>query len=217
MNKVTEPYWVAWLFWHLYRRRKGPRYAVYWAFRKKVRALPDGGLMVDCGANVGDVSRLFLDKNYTVHAFEPDPDARAVLSRRFGGDANLVIHPQAVSAEAGRMTLHRIGAGRIGGTISSSLVRRDIHSSDDGVEVEVVDLFAFMESLGRRVDILKLDVEGAEAPILEKMLTNRYDRKIGHLFAETHEKFSAGLAERLAKIRGRVEELGIENIDLDWN
>jgi FkbM family methyltransferase len=219
VNKVTEPYWAAWLLWHLYRKRRGERYRRFFAFRTFVRSLPRGGLMIDCGANVGDVTRLFLQKGYTVHAFEPDPAARAVLDERFGAAPGLHVHPQAVSDRPGRLTLHRaagVSAGDPKRTISSSLVARDIHDGGAGVAVEVIDLLAFMDGLGRRVDVLKLDIEGAEVEILEAMLDRRYDRRIGHVLVETHERFSPDIAARLAAIRRRVAELGIGNVNLDW-
>lgn len=214
-NKLTEPYWLAWLKWHLYRRRKGARHAAIWQARRFIRGLPDGGLMVDCGANVGDVSRLFLDKGYTVHAFEPDPDARAALERRLGDRPGLTIHAAAVSDTAGEMVLHRMSGG-LDGTISSSLYRRDVHAGGDTATVPVVDLFAFIASLGRPVDVLKLDIEGAEVPVLEAMLAARHDRRIGHVLVETHEKFSPDFAARIEAIRRRLDALGVANVNLDW-
>lgn len=220
MNKLTEPFWLAWLNWHLYRHRRGQRYADMWEMRKFVRALPNGGIMVDCGANVGDVSKLFLDKDYTVHAFEPDPAALEVLRKRYGHFPKMHIHPKAVSTENTKLVLHRVAgvdAEKVGSTISSSLYTRPIHADDNAVEVEVVDLFAFIDSLPAPVDFLKLDVEGAEVPILEKMLNERHDKKLGHVLVETHERFSPDFAERLAAIRERVREFGIRNLNLDWH
>ena len=219
MNKLTEPYWLAWVKWHLYRKHKGWRYAMFWAVRNFIRKLPDDGLMVDCGANVGDVSRLFLDKGFTVHAFEPDSAPRAVLQRRYGNRENLIIHSEAVGLEKTQLSLHRVDGvseESVGDSISSSLIARDIHGCGNSIIVDVVDLFEFLDSLGQKVDVLKLDIEDAEAEVLEKMLATRYDQKLGYVLVETHEKFSGELANRLSKIRKRVAELAIRNINLDW-
>lgn len=217
MSKLTEPYWKAWLYWRLYRRFKGERYRQYWLFRKFVHDIAPGGLMIDCGANAGEVSKLFLDKGFMVHAFEPDPAALAVLERAFGSNPKLVIHRQAVSTAPGRLVLHRTAdASGPSPSVSSSLVRRDIHSEAQGVEVEVIDLFAFMDGLGRKVDVLKMDIEGAEADILEEMLRRRYDRKIGTVLVETHERFSPDLARRIGEVRRQYAALGVTNVNLDW-
>lgn len=218
MTKFSEPFWLFELKYHLWRRFRNPKYRSVRRFRRQMRHARPGGLMIDCGANVGDVTALFLEKGYTVHAFEPDPDARAVLLRRFGGHANLTVHEQAVGARPGRAVLFRkpqAGADEMNATQSSSLVQRDLHG-DGGVEVEVIDLAAFIEGLDRKVDVVKLDVEGVEVDILEAMLDRRFDRKVGQMLVETHERFSSELAARTAAIRRRVKELGIGNVDLDW-
>jgi len=217
MSKFTEPSWLFELKYHLWRRFRNPKYRSIRRFRREMQRARPGGLMIDCGANVGEVATLFLRKGFTVHAFEPDPDARAVLQKRLGADPNLVVHPQAVGVRPGHATLFRkpkLDEKAVGGTQSSSLVKRDLHA--DAVEVEVIDLAAFITGLGRRVDVVKLDIEGAEVDILEAMLETRFDRQIGQLLVETHERFSPELAARTAAIRARVRELGIENIDLDW-
>lgn len=215
MNKLTEPWWLFTLKWHLWRRFKGPRYRVFRDFRIFVRNARPGGLMIDCGANVGDVAALFAARGFTIHAFEPDPDARTVLTRRFAGYPRLHVHPQAVGTAPGRFTLHRKADG-VEGTISSSLIARDIHAASEGVAVDVIDLVAFMDGLGAPIDVLKLDVEGAEAQILERLLEVRYDRRIGQVFVETHERFSPEIAESIQATRRRIAELGIANVDLDW-
>lgn len=220
MNKLTEAYWLAWVKWHLYRKRKGPRYEMFWSFRNFVRGLPNNGLMVDCGSNVGDVSKLFLDKGFTVHAFEPDPAPRTILQRRYANRENMIVHPEAVGVEKTQLTLHRVAGvseESIGSSISSSLFARDIHAGGDLITVNVIDLFEFLDGLGQKVDILKLDIEGAEADILETMLETRYDRKLGYVIVETHEKFSDEMADRLLKIRERFAKLAIRNVNLDWH
>lgn len=217
MNKLTEPWWLFWLKWQLWRRFKGPRYQTYWHLRSFLRhAKP--GIMVDCGANVGDISTLFLERGFTVHAFEPDPDARAILENRLGKNPRLHIYAAAVDTQAGRMMLHREAdtASDASGTISSSLIARDVHDAANGVEVKVIDLFEFISGLENQIDFLKLDIEGSEAAILEKILDLRLDRHIDKIFIETHERFSTNIDQSITRSRARIDELGITNIDLNW-
>jgi FkbM family methyltransferase len=217
-NKLTEPWWLFWLKWHFYRRfKKGLRYRVVWNFRNFMRRA-EPSVMIDCGANVGDVTGLFLRQGFTVHAFEPDPAARSVLETRFGQNSQLHIHAAAVGSAANRQRFYReAGIDRdISGTISSSLLPRDIHDDSQSIDVDVVDLFDFISTLRQRVDVLKLDIEGAEAPILEKMLDLRFDRQIGAIFVETHERFSPEIARSIDRTRQRIEEMRITNIDLTW-
>jgi hypothetical protein len=40
-------------------------------------------VIIDCGANVGDITSVFARTRATVYAFEPNPFCDAVLERRF--------------------------------------------------------------------------------------------------------------------------------------
>jgi FkbM family methyltransferase len=157
-----------------------------------------------------------LEQGFVVHAFEPDPVAGAVLNARYGANRLLTIHPAAVGASARTQVLHRIGEGTIQHSQASSLVFRPDIGHLTGIEVPVVDLFAFLRSLDRPIDVLKLDIEGAEAEILERMLDERVHATVGRVYVETHEAASPELAVRLPAIRNRIRDSEIDNIDLGW-
>ena len=181
--------------------------------------MPPGSLVIDGGANVGRVTSVFVRQGFEVHAFEPDPAAYAVLNSRFGAHPRVHLHQAALGVAAGRLTLHRtreFARRGVKATTSSSLFPRDLHAGDNAVEVEVVNLAAFIGSLGRRLDLLKLDVEGSEVDIVERLIADGSYRQIGAIYAETHERHSADLAERTARLRRAIDEEGISNIDLNW-
>src|SRR4051794_32403355 len=52
-------------------------------------ATEPGDILVDCGANVGDVTSSFARTGATVYAFEPDPLCFSVLSKRFSLTPNV--------------------------------------------------------------------------------------------------------------------------------
>jgi FkbM family methyltransferase len=54
------------------------------------------------------------------------------------------------------------------------------------IEVEVIDLCDFLEKLNTPVDFLKMDIEGAEYPILEKMIATGVYKKIRHCVVFKH-------------------------------
>jgi FkbM family methyltransferase len=101
-------------------------------------------------------------------------------------------------------------------TKSSSLYRRTVHGDTDSVDVDVVDLSRFIENLGQPVDLLKLDVEGAEVEVVGRLIDRGIHKKIGVIFAETHERHSADIAARTLQLRARIASEGIDNINLDW-
>lgn len=84
------------------------------------------------------------------------------------------------------------------------------------IEVELVDIDAFISSLDRKVDVLKMDVEGAEIAILWKMLETGSYRNIGLMLVETHETKIPGHQEEVKRLQARIDELGIDHIRLNW-
>lgn len=217
--RVDRPYGYHWLRWNFFDNwRSDSRRQVLWDFVRQLRKIPRGALAIDCGANVGDVSSAFVRQGLRVHAFEPDPYAVASLTRRFAGNKQVTIHPSAVGAQAGRATLYRapeFEAHPGKASLSSTLLHRGRHAAAQ--EVDVIDIGDFIEALPEPVAILKVDVEGAEVEIMERLIDRRLDRKVGMIYVETHEKHSPELAARTAALRRRVADVGIANLNLDWH
>lgn len=124
-------------------------------------AVHPGMTVVDVGANLGYYAVIALGRsapNGRVIAFEPDPANHALLVRNllpFG--ARAIARRQAVTAAPGALTLHRHPDNKGKHPV---LAAPDL---DAGISVEAVTLDAALAGLGRpRVDVIKLDVEGAE-------------------------------------------------------
>jgi len=63
---------------------------------------------IDVGAHHGKFTRLLLEAGFTVHAMEPNPEARAELERRLGDREGLTVHPAAAGAEDGTAELRLV-------------------------------------------------------------------------------------------------------------
>jgi FkbM family methyltransferase len=182
-----------------------------------MKTVPPGGLFIDLGANVGDVTRHALSYGMKVIAFEPDPIAGLALAKRFGDNERVTIIPKAVGGSARKANLHQVPNTKdISMTEWSSLYRVSEHASGKSVEVEVVDLVQFLQDLREPVAVVKMDIEGAEAECIERILDDGIYRSIGRILVETHERFSPDLAERIRALRDRIRREDIHNIDLDW-
>lgn len=133
--------------------------------------------IIDCGANMG-LSVLYFSLNYPDHkiiAFEPDPVIFDVLKEnveRFGLK-NVTIHQKAVWIEKG--TLKFFTDGGMGGRVESPYL--DQYAQ----EVEAVALRDFITA---DVDMLKIDIEGAEEPVLNSCKDILHS--VNHLFFEYH-------------------------------
>src|SRR5216117_3530220 len=62
---------------------KGALWLSYIKLIPVLRRLNKNSLVIDCGANTGDITKKFADTGATVHAFEPDPLAYEFLKKRF--------------------------------------------------------------------------------------------------------------------------------------
>ena len=74
------------LKWYFFGRlkvgRKSRKIKALADFNNALGFLQKGSLVIDAGANVGEFTKLFLDKGFKVHAFEPDIIA---LAKGLGG------------------------------------------------------------------------------------------------------------------------------------
>lgn len=188
--------------------------------RGVVSMLRPGDVAVDCGANRGDVTELLAASGATVHAFEPDPYNLAKLHERFQDAANVQVHPVAVGTRAGTIRLMRAANWEANPDLASvkSTVVAGGHNiaEGQGIEVEMIDLPAFLGGLGQ-VAFLKLDIEGAELELLEGMLEVRLFDRIQLTVAETHERKFKELRPRFAALRQAVAEAyPPTRVNLEW-
>ena len=135
-------------------------------------------LIVDLGANVG-MSCLYWLAAYwraEVIAFEPHPrhaaQCRANLERN-GFLPRATLHAVAAGAANGRAWISDAGTSSQIGTVPGG-----------GFEVKVIDIFPMLA--GRRIDILKIDIEGSEYELLEDRRFEALD--IRAIIMEWHER-----------------------------
>lgn len=186
--------------------------------------LRPGDVVLDCGANLGEITAKLAQSPATVHAFEPDPDCFAHLQARFAGMANVVLHNAAVGATAGRLTLFKGTSSS--GSLEDSSVKNTLISGGRGVDegngipVDVLDLPAFIAGLldeGRHIAFVKLDIEGAELELLHKLHADGLLSRLGLTVAETHEKKFRHLQDDFAALRAMVaEHYQPTHVNLEW-
>ena len=180
-----------------------------------------GDIAIDCGANIGYVTQRMARRGVTVHAFEPNPYAYAVLAQRFAGSPHIHLHQQAVNDADGtlKLYLHQLSSQEPvkWSTGSSLLADKGNISQDDFVEVEVIDLATFIQGLQQRVKVLKLDVEGVEYRIVDHLIDTGVIHDIDHLLIEAHAARMPSLQEEAAHVHAKVAAAKLTHIDWDWD
>jgi FkbM family methyltransferase len=169
---------------------------------------PTAGMtVIDVGANVGVFALHSAAAGAQVIAVEPNADAyrrlRAAVKAN-GLEARIVTINAAVGAEAGRGRMVVPRGQSVLGFVDTSSPRS---GADHVVVITLDDLIARRQI--ERIDLLKIDVEGAEYEVLRG--STRALRLVDRVIFEYHSK--PLLAESLAALRaaGLLEVLRIED------
>ncbi|MDB6155087.1 MAG: hypothetical protein JWL90_3540 [Chthoniobacteraceae bacterium] len=183
--------------------------------------LKAGDVAIDCGANVGDMTALMAATGATVYAFEPNPAAFGVLSARFKNATNVHCLNQAVldRKETVRLFEHvRANEDPVYWSNGSSILEFK-GNVDKGrwAEVEAIDLAEFIRSLKQRVGVLKIDIEGAECAVLERLIGQNLHELVDLILVETHDHKIAELRSRTDALRALIASRGLGHIRLDWD
>jgi FkbM family methyltransferase len=222
---ITRPNWIRAVS-YLARKREFPgrqRRAKWDAERKFSQLLLElrpGDIVIDCGANIGKFTEPLSRTGATVFVFEPDPYCFEILSETFGKAPNVTLHNKAVGITDGSIKFYRAhdfetdpGKRSLSSSVYGSKLNVD---ATRPIVVDQIDLIGFIENLPAGVRLLKMDVEGAEIPILETLIETGVISKVSNIFAETHERGIPELASRTVALRAKIRSEGYDNINLDW-
>lgn len=160
-------------------------------------------LIIDGGANIG-LATLFFKQRYPkarVLAFEPEPATFAALERNVqeNGLDDVTTFPYAIADEDGDIRL----MGAPGGLGTTTLVGNDVAAD---LIVEARRLSSFIQE---PVDMLKLDVEGAEYAVLEDLASASKLSLIREMTLEYHHNLFSEEGT-LAKVLSLLETHGFE-------
>lgn len=158
-------------------------------------------VIVDAGAHRGEFSRSLMERyGCQCQLVEANPE----LAARLSGQNFTRVLPAALSAQDGRATFIKRKNPEAGGIFN--------RAQDDGNAVSEVETIS-LETLTRRfalarIDLLKLDIEGAEFELIEKT-SDEVLRSIGQITVEFHDFLSEFKGQGLyEKAKHRLETLG---------
>jgi FkbM family methyltransferase len=122
-----------------------------------------------------------------VYVFEPHPDYANRIERRFARQPLVTVHKAGLAAEAGTALLSEAGD-------ASSHVR-----NSGGTPIDLLGVENVFDGL-IRVDLMKLNIEGAEYDLLDRMIDTGLIARITDLQVQFHDVIPNAEA-RLQKIR----------------
>ena len=140
-----------------------------WLFR-----LNKNSIVLDCGANVGRITSYLSLTGAKIYAFEPDPIAFKILTNRCKHKENITCINKGVWDKNAIIQLyrhHEMKKSEPAFTVGSSIIvdKKNVDSTLS-FDVEVIDLLSFIHGLNQKIDLIKMDVEGAEIEILKRII-----------------------------------------------
>ena len=159
----------------------------------KIDAAVEVRTVLDVGANVGAAAVWFsvVYPDATVHALEPAREPFALLARNTADRPRVVAHQLGLFSADRSVPLHHGALDTVTASVGVSRLTR--------ADAETVQLRAVADWLREqaidRVDVLKLDTEGCEVPILEGMRGRLASVQVLHV--EFHREADRKAIDRL--------------------
>lgn len=147
-------------------------------------------IFIDCGFYVGkalEYYEMFLDDTWEVYAFEPHP-IPGIQDYLNKFPFKIRFFQRAVWTHDGTTEL------AVGGREDASHLKELKETQDPVKSVRCIDFSRFVDELDGTI-VVSMDIEGAEFPVLEKMLTDGTSSKIWLLDIEFHHRLLDGKDE----------------------
>ena len=182
---------------------------------------------IDCGANVGQSIDWIVDNfeefDIKVDSFEPTPELVTLLEQKINYiDEDITIHPLGVSCDNSNEDFYLQDWGAKTG--SSMIKGKESTNPENSIIIETIDICEWIENncnFEEEKVILKLDIEGTEYEVVEKLLQSNICRNITALLIEWTPLVKIARSPDFNYTQSEVEELKQQseasiNLVLDW-
>lgn len=170
--------------------------------------LDDGSVVLDVGAYTGEWAQEIASRYAsTIYAFEPNPASYSELREKSSQLPGLRPLEYGLGAVSETVNISMRGLG------SSIFESRVIDRNADRQEVSIVAVDEAFRSLDlSHVDLMKINIEGAEFPLLERMMDCDLLRRVDCFMIQFHE-WHPGAYWRRRRIRRELSRTH----SLDWD
>ncbi len=171
--------------------------------------LPEQAVVLDIGAYVGEWCVPVADcspASITIHSYEPGPPHLEDLRDAIDGYDNIVVHPVGVGAANTTASLAFKGPG-------SSIF--DTSKDYGRTQIEIVDIAEVLADTAGpdgRINVMKLNIEGGEYDLLDRIIELDRSSDIDHLLIQFHDWLPRATRRRW-KIRQELKKTH----DLIWD
>lgn len=166
--------------------------------------LTSSDVVIDAGGYTGEWTAGVLTRyGCRSEVLEPIPEFAKICSELFGRNSLVRVHVSALGAVPGEIVLH------LDGNASSAFTKS---GSGAVVKAPVSGICELIDSIGYpKIGCLKLNIEGAEYEVLERLLESRYIERIGCILIQFHRQ-PEGWDSRYHAVQNALQK----SHSLDW-
>lgn len=158
--------------------------------------LHEDSIIFDLGGYKGEwTSNIYSMYNSTIFVFEPVPDFAQKLVERFQKNPKIKVH------KFGLANLTKIAKISLSEN-ASSLIRTEISKNQVQVKLVKASDFFIQNSI-KKIDLMKINIEGSEYELLDHLLDNQLVCRIKNLQIQFHD-FIPNAEIRMADIQQRL-------------
>lgn len=150
-------------------------------------------IVLDIGGYHGNwAAEMLIHYGCYLHIWEVDPSAQKIISERFLKNQRVCLHNQALG---GADRLDKLALKGVGSSLHDE-------QRKDAIDVQVEDVNKFFNKYSdTQFACMKLNVEGAEYEILERMAENKLITRVNLFIIQFHNIPSINANQRREKIR----------------
>jgi len=205
----------------IFSKKKAPKIQASYISSLSNYSLNSDTIALDLGANVGKITKEMADSGATVYAFEPNPFAFEKLKERFKDFQRVTCINKAVLDKETTLPLYfheNSDDDEIVWSVGSSMLDfKNNVLKEKKINVETIDLVAFISELDKPIDLIKMDIEGVECKVINHLIDSKMMDSIKLILVETHDHKIPELKEETDALRKRIKDLGLdEKINLNW-
>ena len=182
----------------------------------EIEDLDKNSLIIDAGSSYGHVIRAIAPTGCQVYSFEAHPLFYGFLVRDYSDLENVVLSNKAVWCENEvRKFYFKESREDLNGGATLMSEKSNITNPGLGQDVECFDLSEFILNLDKDVDVLKIDIEGAEYEVLNKLFDTGAHERVKSIYLEDHERKMRSYRYKNLK-QEVVKKFSSVNKDLNW-
>lgn len=167
--------------------------------------LAPSSVVYDVGGYVGDwASAIYTKYKCNLEVFEPIEEFADKIERRFSGKPKIKVNHFGLVDKTHKMKITLDGA-------SSSTHK----FSKDFTDVQLVRAASFIIEHHKKIDLMKINIEGDEYPLLEHLIKTGCIKKIDNVQVQFHD-FVPRAASKRSKIRNELSKTHYLTYSYPW-